>query len=972
MKTFNTYFKDKATLEKFLFKNKISDNSKLLIQVFIGINSLEKIKSVLTIIKEILPSAKIVGASTDGEIMDAKVSTNKTVLSFTQFKNTTLKTHIEKRTSNEQSIGAKLAINLIEKDTKAIITFTDGLHTNGENYLHSINLINKDIVVAGGMAGDNSKFEETFVFCENGITNNGAVGVALNNPLLHVHTDYNFNWKPIGKYLTITKAKDNQVFTIDNKTAYQTYAYYLGEEMAKKLPAIGVEFPLILKRNSILIARAVLAKKDDGSLIFAGNLQEGDKVQIGFGNAEMILKDSCKSVQQMQNKPVESIFVYSCMARRRFMPKSIHAELLPLQNVANTSGFFTYGEFFHKTKKELLNQTMTMLALSESNTPADIKSCQLIARNENEDTIHALSHIINVTTNELIQTNQRLTLAIEGSQDGLWEWDIKAHLLYLSPRFKEILGLNRYESDTNIFYLKNRINKNVLKEVLNDIKKSIKKKIENFNKIYKINFNEYQSIWIQIKAKIFFDSNHEPLKMAGFITDITELKKAQEKIMEQKIVLHHQAYHDTLTNLPNRVLFLDRLNQAIRKAKRKFTKIAVLFIDLDNFKKINDSMGHKAGDEVLKQVAKILRDSIRDSDTLARFGGDEFTIIIDDFNHIRTISNITQKLLKMATKPLIVDDQKIYVTYSIGISLYPDDGFGADILLKNADTAMYKAKDEGKNRYQFYKQELTEKAFEKLVMETSLRVAIQNDELEIYYQPQIDTLSEKLKGMEALVRWNHPTLGLIPPDKFIPLASESDLIITLDEWVMKQAMKDFTSWLQVGLKPGYISLNLTMKQLEHSGFIDFLKSTLKETNCPANSIELEVVESQIMKQADKSIKILKEIRELGINLSIDDFGTGYSSLAYLKKLPIKKIKIDKSFVKNIPNDNENMAIVKAIISIAKNLNLITVAEGVETKEQRDFMLQCGCDKIQGYYYSKPITAKQMKKILTSGIMPPNK
>ena len=972
MKTFNTYFKDKATLEEFLFKNKISDNSKLLIQVFIGINSLEKIKSVLTIIKEILPSAKIVGASTDGEIMDAKVSTNKTVLSFTQFENTTLKTHIEKRTSNEQSIGAKLAINLIEKDTKAIITFTDGLHTNGENYLHSIDLINKDIIVAGGMAGDNSKFEETFVFCENGITNNGAVGVALNNPSLHIHTDYNFNWKPIGRYLTITKAKGNQVFTIDNKTAYETYAYYLGEEMVKNLPAIGVEFPLILERDSILIARAVLAKEDDGSLILTGNLQEGDKVQIGFGNAEMILKDSCKSVQNMQNKPVESIFVYSCMARRRFMPKSIYAELLPLQNIANTSGFFTYGEFFHKTKKELLNQTMTILALSESNTPADIKSCRLIARNENEDTIHALSHIINITTNELIQTNQRLTLAIEGSQDGLWEWDIKAHLLYLSPRFKEILGFNECELNNNIFCLKKKLDKNLLKEVLHDIKKSIKKKIENFNKIYKINFDEYQSKWIQIKAKIFFDSTHEPLKMAGFVTDITELKKAQEKIMEQKIALHHQAYHDTLTNLPNRALFLDRLNQAIRKAKRKFTKIAVLFIDLDNFKKINDSMGHKAGDEVLKQVAKILRESIRDSDTLARLGGDEFTILIDDFNHIRTISNITQKLLKMATKPLIVDDQKIYVTYSIGISLYPDDGFSADTLLKNADTAMYKAKDEGKNRYQFYKQELTEKAFEKLFMETSLRTAIQNNELEVYYQPQIDTLSEKLQGMEALVRWNHPTLGLIPPDKFIPFASESDLIIALDEWVMKQAMKDFTDWLKEGFSPGYVSLNLTMKQLEHSSFINFLKSTLKETGCPAKCIELEIVESQIMKQADKSIKILKEIRELGINLSIDDFGTGYSSLAYLKKLPIKKIKIDKSFVKNIPNDNEDMAIIKATISIAKNLNLITVAEGVETKEQRDCMLKYGCDKIQGYYYSKPIAAKQMKKILASGIMLPNK
>lgn len=969
MKTFNTYFKDEVTLKEFLAKSKITDNKRLLIQVFIGINELTSIKSVLSVLRKLLPSAKIIGATTDGEIMNARVSTNRIVLSFTQFYHTNLKTHIEKRVNNEQNIGANLAKNLIEKDTKVIITLTDGLHANGENYLKSITTISKDVVVAGGMAGDNSKFEETFVFTENDITSNGAVGVALNNASLHVHTEYSFNWKPIGKYLTITKVKDNRVFTIDNKTAYETYAYYLGEEMAKKLPAIGVEFPLILKRNSILIARAVLLRKDDGSLIFAGNLKEKDRVQIGFGNAEMILKDSAKSTQSMQNKAVESIFVYSCMARRRFMPKAIYTELQPLQNIANTSGFFTYGEFYSGKEKELLNQTMTILAISETNLPVKINSYQLVNKNDYEDTIRALSHIINVTTNELTQTNERLTLAIEGSQDGLWEWDIKNRYLYLSPKYKEILGFNECELKNSIWCLKNNLDKKLLREVLADIKKCMRTNIENFNNVYKLRYIKEEK-WIHVRAKIFFDSNKKPLKMAGFITDATELKKAQEKIQKQQSILHYQAYHDILTNLPNRALFLDRLNQAIKKAKRKSTKVAVLFVDLDNFKKINDSMGHKAGDKVLVKVSKIFQQNLRDSDTLARLAGDEFTILVDEFSHIRTISNIAQKLLQMATKPLYVDNQKIYVTYSIGISLYPDDGLNATTLLKNSDAAMHKAKDEGKNRYQYYKQELTEKAFEKLVIETSLRGAIQNGELEVYYQPQVNTLSEKIVGMEALVRWNHPTLGLVPPDRFIPIASESDLIIRLDEWVMKEAMKNFVRWLNDGLNPGYISLNLTIKQLEDENFMQFLKDALEQTKCPTNSIELEILESQIMKKADKSIKILNEIRKLGIRLSIDDFGTGYSSLAYLKKLPIEKIKIDKSFVKNIPYDNEDMAIVKAIVSIAKNLNLITIAEGVETKEQRDFMLQCGCDKIQGYYYSRPLPSNQMKKVLTSGIIAP--
>jgi EAL domain-containing protein (putative c-di-GMP-specific phosphodiesterase class I) len=303
----------------------------------------------------------------------------------------------------------------------------------------------------------------------------------------------------------------------------------------------------------------------------------------------------------------------------------------------------------------------------------------------------------------------------------------------------------------------------------------------------------------------------------------------------------------------------------------------------------------------------------------------------------------------------------------VGVSIFPEDGLDATTLLKNADAAMYKAKDDGKNSYQFYKEEMTEKAFERLLMENSLRQALENEEFVVHYQPQVDTITEKIVGMEALVRWNHPSMGLVPPSKFIPLAEETGLIVKLDRWVMKTAMKQITKWNLENLYEKFVSLNLSIKQLEEKDFIEFLQKTLKETKCSPSFIELEITESQIMKDAKKCIQILNSVKELGIAISIDDFGTGYSSLSYLKKFPISKIKIDQSFVKDIPNDEDDIALVKVIISIAKNLNLSTIAEGVETNEQKEFMLKHGCDKIQGYFYSKPICAEKMEELLEKGI-----
>jgi len=451
----------------------------------------------------------------------------------------------------------------------------------------------------------------------------------------------------------------------------------------------------------------------------------------------------------------------------------------------------------------------------------------------------------------------------------------------------------------------------------------------------------------------------------GYIQDITRQKQIQHLLEKQRQKLAYLAHHDTLTDLPNRTLFKDRLSQAIVLAKRNKQKFALLFIDLDQFKQINDSLGHDIGDAVLIQASKRFKGCIREEDTLARLGGDEFTIILKNIHSTHDISYITDKILNIIKEPITISMHNLYVTSSIGISIYPDDTTSDVNLIKYADVAMYKAKEEGRNNYQFYTPEMTAFAFERVVMESNIRIAIKEEQFEVFFQPQIDIQTEELVGMEALIRWRHPSLGLIAPDKFIPLAEETGLIIEIDRLVMQQAMQIFSNWYKSGLNPGVLSLNLAMKQLKEDDFITYLLETMHNANFQASWLELEVTEGQVMKNTLLSIEKLNTIHELNIDIAIDDFGTGYSSLSYLKKLPLDKLKIDKSFVDDIPKNEDDVAITKAIIALGKSLNFTLIAEGVETSEQKDFLQNEGCDLIQGYFFSKPLASQEMQKFLHS-------
>jgi diguanylate cyclase (GGDEF)-like protein/PAS domain S-box-containing protein len=469
--------------------------------------------------------------------------------------------------------------------------------------------------------------------------------------------------------------------------------------------------------------------------------------------------------------------------------------------------------------------------------------------------------------------------------------------------------------------------------------------------------------YFELVCSPIFDKNNNFIGIIESSRDISLHIETTQKLQEQRELLTHQAHYDSLTQLPNRTLFHDRLQMSIEKCKRHSSKLALFFIDLDHFKQINDTLGHAYGDEALKEAAKRLTSVLRAQDTLARLGGDEFTIIIDELHLAQDSSKLAQKLLDQFSMPFRLNTHDFYLSCSIGISIYPDDDTSASNLLKYADNAMYKAKDEGRNNFQFYSREMTEKAFERIVLETSLRQAIKNEEFVLYYQPLFNGQSQKIVGLEALIRWQHYSLGIVSPAKFIPLAEETGLIIDIDNWVMRTAMRQIKLWYDEGLRPGKLSLNLAIKNLESPEFVSQLTSTLSEEHFDAQWLKLEVLERDVMRKPEENILKLQQIHNLGVALAIDDFGTGQSSLTYLKRFPIDQLKIDQSFVREIPHDEEDKAIVQAVIALAKALNLDTVAEGVEKQKQLEFLLENGCENIQGYYFSPPLPRDAMHELL---------
>jgi diguanylate cyclase (GGDEF)-like protein/PAS domain S-box-containing protein len=479
---------------------------------------------------------------------------------------------------------------------------------------------------------------------------------------------------------------------------------------------------------------------------------------------------------------------------------------------------------------------------------------------------------------------------------------------------------------------------------------------------------------VNLQAEAFFDDQLKALTIVGTAQDISERKRSEREI-------HRLAYYDSLTGLPNRVLFKDRVAHAIAHAQRYRYHLALLFLDLDRFKMINDTLGHNVGDLLLKHVADRLSDSVRHSDSvgrtrdgeqtheLARLGGDEFTVLLTNLQDVQDAGKVARRILEALARPFLVSGHEIFVTVSVGIAIFPSDGESVDVLLKNSDTAMYHAKEQGRNNFQYYSNVMNAAANERLVLEGEVRHATEREEFVVYYQPQIDLRTGRIMGAEALVRWQHPQRGLLAPGEFLQAASDTGMIRTIDEWVLRTACRQSRAWQQRGLAVPSVSINVSNSLFHGATLVKAVEAAFVETGLAPDRLELELTESIAMRNVDTSITVLQELKAMGVQLAIDDFGTGYSSLSYLQRLPVNRVKIDQSFVRELLSQIRPVPIVRAIIAMAHSLQLDVLAEGVEEETQRSLLVAEGCDQAQGYLFGRPMPAAEFEKLLQPVAMP---
>ncbi len=477
---------------------------------------------------------------------------------------------------------------------------------------------------------------------------------------------------------------------------------------------------------------------------------------------------------------------------------------------------------------------------------------------------------------------------------------------------------------------------------LNSVEVELKKKDEG-------------TVWLL--QSLIIVGEHENAVVHATVVDISDRKLAEEQI-------EFHAYHDVLTNLPNRKLFADRLRQNMTHSRRSGRTLAVMFIDIDHFKSINDTLGHTSGDELLLEMSYRLRHCVREEDTVARIGGDEFTVILSELRHPEDAASVAQKVLRAVQVPLTIGGMQIEVTASIGIALFPNDGSDPETLLRNADSAMYRAKESGRNNYQLCTNEMKLRAMDRLSLEARLRRAVSEQQLVLFYQPQVNLLTGRIVAMEALVRWNDPDRGLIQPGDFIPIAEESRLILPIGEWVLRTACRDMKEWQNMGIAPARVAVNLSARQFQQHDLVETVQAALQAGGLPPSALEIEITETTAMHDGEVSTGVMRDLRALGVSVAIDDFGTGYSSLSYLKGFPLSAVKIDRAFIDGIPHDESDVAIVSAVLGIARSLRLRVVAEGVETSEQFAYLRRIECDEAQGYYFSRPGTADDMTRLLT--------
>ena len=579
---------------------------------------------------------------------------------------------------------------------------------------------------------------------------------------------------------------------------------------------------------------------------------------------------------------------------------------------------------------------------------------------------HRVKYILkaNRTLQELSLNKNKLAKAQSIAHLVYWEWDYQSEYIDCSADMFDMLGLPR-QGKLTLKRLLALIHPDDRSRFMRTVRLAIKDK-KPYDIEYRVQRPDGHMLFVNEKTDINFEFGQ--WRIVGTLHDITALKQSEQEIT-------YYAYYDTLTDLPNRRLFIEQLETTIASARRHQRRFTLMFLDLDRFKHVNDTYGHHVGDELLCQASARIRECVRDSDLVAklslesdnrvaRLAGDEFTVLLDDVDKVDDIADIANRLIETFSQPFVIGDTPLYVTVSIGITVFPTDGHNVQVLLQHADVAMYHAKQVGRNNYQFFSESMNNYLKLRMEMEHDLRIALKEQQFELYYQPQYHARSEKIVGFEALLRWRHPVKGLLTPDSFIDIAESTGLILPIGDWVLMQACQQVHQW-QVDLGCAYrVAINLSALQFNQNYLPERVRKTLEQTQLPAETLELEITETAMLRDVAETIPLLFALKKTGVRLAIDDFGTGYSSMSYLKNFPIDTLKIDRSFVEDIVFNRKDAAIAQTIVQLANNLNLSTIAEGVETQAQAELLLKMGCEEFQGFYFNRPMPVAKVSELLT--------
>jgi diguanylate cyclase (GGDEF)-like protein/PAS domain S-box-containing protein len=559
----------------------------------------------------------------------------------------------------------------------------------------------------------------------------------------------------------------------------------------------------------------------------------------------------------------------------------------------------------------------------------------------------------------LRRSQERFELVTRATSDAIWDWNLETDELWWNEGFQKLFGYKGDEVGTDVDSWMQRLHPQDRDRVVDDIHRHIESGKNKWTDEYRFKRRDGSYAFVIDRGYVVHDADRKPVRMLGSMMDVSERKVLEEQ-------LTHQALHDPLTKIANRVLFRDRVDHALSKQRRDNSKLAVLFLDLDNFKSVNDSIGHGAGDKLLIAVAQRLQDCLRTSDTAARLGGDEFAVLVESIHSSDEATMIAERINAVFRQPFVIENKEVFMGTSIGIAQSGDHAVTADDLLRNADLAMYKAKNGGKGQYVVFEPQMHEALMERLELEDDLRLAIDDRQFTIHYQPIVDLGSRQMLGMEARVRWNHPRYGMLPPMKFIPLAEETNLIVPLGEWILDEACRQVKRWSDqfAGSFDISVTVNISIRQFQQNELVHIVGRALENSGLKPSSLILEITESFMMQETESTIAKLHQLKKLGIRLAIDDFGTGYSSLSYLQRFPIDILKIDKSFVDKIGNGDEGRAVARAIIMMGDSLHLKTIAEGIERPEQIAALQNLGCEAGQGFHFARPLAPEAMENFLS--------